>query len=184
MVAADQGGGHQARLSVEPAASRRPRLNRCSTNAARSRPRGVLSNATNNSAPALTGTSRRPWWRVSLNEKVKTALDETRLLILGAQVLFGFQFHSVFQEKFAELAQGTRYVNCAGQVLMALAIGLLIAPSMQHRIVEDGQDTLRIHRAATVFAGMALLPFEISLGLGVYVVFDHALGAGRPSSAG
>jgi hypothetical protein len=28
---------------------------------------------------------------MSLKDKVKTGLDETRLLILGAQVLFGFQ---------------------------------------------------------------------------------------------
>ena len=30
-----------------------------------------------------------------LRKKVKTALDETRLLILGAQVLFGFQLNGV-----------------------------------------------------------------------------------------
>ena len=38
-----------------------------------------------------------------LRKKVKTALDETRLLILGAQVLFGFQLNGVFQEAFAGL---------------------------------------------------------------------------------
>jgi hypothetical protein len=32
-----------------------------------------------------------------LSKKVKTALDETRLLILGAQVLFGFQFKGIFK---------------------------------------------------------------------------------------
>jgi hypothetical protein len=39
-----------------------------------------------------------------LERKLKTALDESRLLILGAQVLFGFQFQSVFQDRFVELA--------------------------------------------------------------------------------
>ena len=34
---------------------------------------------------------------MQLERKLKTALDESRLLILGAQVLFGFQFQSVFQ---------------------------------------------------------------------------------------
>ena len=42
---------------------------------------------------------------------------------------------------------------------MAASIGLLIASSMQHRIVEQGQDTVRIHRATSLFAGAALLPF-------------------------
>ena len=113
---------------------------------------------------------------MSLAKKVKTALDETRLLILGAQVLFGFQLNGVFQEAFADLAESTRLLTCLGQVLMALSIALLIAPSMQHRIVEGGEDSNRIHRATTLHAGWALLPFGISLGIGAYVVFDHLYG--------
>lgn len=113
---------------------------------------------------------------MSLPKKVKTALDETRLLILGGQVLFGFQLSGVFQEAFADLAASTRLLTCFGQFLMVLSIALLIAPSMQHRIVESGDDSNRIHRATTLYAGWALLPFEISLGMGVYVVFDHLYG--------
>ena len=77
---------------------------------------------------------------MSLKHKVKEGLDETRLLILGAQVLFGFKLTSVFQECFAQLSHATRLVDCAGQFLMALAIGLLIAPSMQHHIAEKGRE--------------------------------------------
>lgn len=79
---------------------------------------------------------------MSLGRKAKTALDETRLLILGAQVLFGFQLNGVFQEAFEELSRTTKLANCAGQILMALSIGFLIAPSMQHRIVESGETRL------------------------------------------
>src|SRR6185436_36209 len=107
---------------------------------------------------------------MSLAKKVKTALDETRLLILGAQVLFGFQLNGVFQEAFADLGKSSKLVTCLGQPLMALSIALLIAPSMQHRLVERGEDTNRIHRAAGRYAGWALLPFEISLGIALYVV--------------
>ena len=121
---------------------------------------------------------------MSLSTQVKTALDETRLLMLGAQVLFGFKLNSVFQEEFANLSVASRYVDCAGQVLMAMAIGLLVAPSMQHRIVENGEDTVRIHRITGVFAGMALLPFAVSLGLGFYIVFDHVFGVTAAFVAG
>jgi len=121
---------------------------------------------------------------MSLSRQVKTALDETRLLMLGAQVLFGFKLNGVFQEEFANLSVASRYVDCAGQVLMAMAIGLLVAPSMQHRIVENGEDTVRIHRVTGVFAGMALLPFAVSLGLGFYIVFDHVFGATAAFVAG
>ena len=74
------------------------------------------------------------------------------------------------------MAESTRLLTCLGQFLMVLSIALLIAPSMQHRIVEGGEDSNRIHRATTLYAGWALLPFEISLGIGAYVIFDHLYG--------
>jgi hypothetical protein len=114
---------------------------------------------------------------MSLSRKVKTALDENRLLILGAQVLFGFQLQGVFQEEFAELPPLDRGLDMIALVLMALTVGLLIAPSMQHRIVEAGADTMRIHGVAGSFAGAALLPFGVSLGLDLFIVFDHLFGA-------
>ena len=114
---------------------------------------------------------------MSLSKKVKTALDETRLLILGAQVLFGFELSSVFQDAFSEFSQTSRLLVCAGQVLMAFSIGLLIAPSMQHRIVEGGQDTIRIHNMTGLFAGLGLLPFAVSLAIGIYLIFDRVFGA-------
>jgi hypothetical protein len=113
---------------------------------------------------------------MSLSRKVKTSLDENRLLLLGAQVLFGFQFQAIFQESFGELAPSARNSNSLALVLMATTIGLLIAPSMLHRITERGADTIRVHRAAGIFAGLALLPFGMSLGLDIFVVFGHVLG--------
>jgi hypothetical protein len=59
---------------------------------------------------------------MSLSKKVKTALDETRLLILGAQVLFGFQLNGAFQEGFADLSQSSKLMTCLGQTLMVLSI--------------------------------------------------------------
>jgi hypothetical protein len=35
---------------------------------------------------------------MDLSKKVKLALDETRMLILGAQILLGFQFRGVFSD--------------------------------------------------------------------------------------
>jgi hypothetical protein len=113
---------------------------------------------------------------MSLNRKVKTALDENRLLLLGAQVLFGFQLQAVFQDMFAQISELARGVDCVALMLMALAIGLLIAPSMRHRIVEAGADTNEVHSAAGLFAGAALVPLGTSLGLDVYIVFEQVYG--------
>jgi hypothetical protein len=114
---------------------------------------------------------------MSLSDKVQTALDENRLLILGAQVLFGFQQEAVFQDLFAEMPLVVRAVDSLALLLMALTIGLLIAPSMQHRIAETGAASNRIYRAAGGFAGIALVPLGTSLGLDVGIVFDRPFGS-------
>jgi len=114
---------------------------------------------------------------MALAPKLKTALDETRLLILGAQVLMGFQLNGIFQDAFEKLPEHARLIDAVAALLIAAAIGLLIAPSMQHRLVEHGEDTGRMLRVATVCAGAALLPLGLSLGLDLYVVLLRHSGA-------
>jgi PncC family amidohydrolase len=121
---------------------------------------------------------------MSLQRKLKNALDETRLLILGAQVLFGFQFNGMFQEAFADLDLSLRLTACAGLVLIMIAIGLLIAPSMQHRIVERGEDSDRILSATTTLAALALFPLAMALGLDVFMAIERTFGLGAGMGLG
>ncbi len=127
---------------------------------------------------------------MKLSEKVKIALEETRILILGAQILLGFGFRGVFSTRFDKLPECARYADGVGLGLLVCATGLLIAPGPYHRIVERGPDSGRLHRFATVIADLALLPFVLALGLGLFVgaegIFDDgavsiaagAIGAG------
>jgi len=119
---------------------------------------------------------------MKLERQLKIALDESRLLILGTQVLFGFQFNGIFQQQFESLPLLSRAFVCAGLTLLTLAIALLIAPSMEHRIVERGQDSRRVLALATLFAGTALLPVAIALALDIFAAMDRiaapALAAG------
>jgi Family of unknown function (DUF6328) len=121
---------------------------------------------------------------MALADKLKIALDETRLLILGSQILFGFQFNGMFQDAFEELSAVARGLNVCGFFLMAGTVGLLIAPSMQHRIVERGYDTRRLHGATTRFAELALLPFAVSIGLTFYFVLERHVGAALAAIGG
>ena len=114
---------------------------------------------------------------MSLPKKLKTALDETRLLIMGSQILFGFEFNAIFQEGFEDLSPLAHALTCLAILLMAASVGLLIAPTMQHRIVEDGQDSWRVLDATTRLAAWALLPFAISLGLDLRISLEPPLGA-------
>jgi hypothetical protein len=109
--------------------------------------------------------------------RVKTALDETRLLILGAEVLFGFHLNGVFQTEFPALAPHARVLHAASFALMAICLALLITPSLQHRIADRGRAKRRIVTASAVFAATALVPFALSLGADLYIVIGHRFGA-------
>jgi hypothetical protein len=121
---------------------------------------------------------------MALTDKLKIALDETRLLILGSQILFGFQLNGMFQDGFEELSAVARGLNVCGLFLMAGTVGLLVAPSMQHRIVERGYDSRRLYAAATRFAELALLPFAVSLGLTFYLVLERHAGVALAAGGG
>ncbi|HYK80836.1 MAG TPA: DUF6328 family protein [Micropepsaceae bacterium] len=109
---------------------------------------------------------------MKLEEQLKTALDETRMQMLGVQILFGFQFQSVFQSDFAALTRQARIADALALALILFTLSLLIAPAAQHRLVEKGEATLRICRVVRGFANAALLPFALALGCGAYIVLS------------
>ena len=120
----------------------------------------------------------------ALGKRVKTALDETRLLILGAQVLFGFHLNGAFQKEFPNLSTQSRVLHAISFLMMTVAVALLIAPSLQHRIVEQGQASTRIIAATSLFAAAALFPFALSLGTDLYIVIGHHFGATAGAAIG
>ncbi len=109
-------------------------------------------------------------------KKFKTALGETRLLMLGAQIVFGFQFNGIFQSAFDTVPQRSRLFDAAAILLMSLTIGLLIAPSACHRLAHRGQVDARLFRETAAFAGLALLPFSICLAIDIYIVMARVQG--------
>jgi hypothetical protein len=110
---------------------------------------------------------------MQLERQLKIALDESRLLMLGSQVLFGFQFNGVFQQQFDRLPGVSRVFVAAGLTLIMVALALLITPSMHHRIVERGQDSPRVLTLATLCAGIALLPVALALALDVFSAMER-----------
>src|SRR6478752_10404190 len=111
-----------------------------------------------------------------IDTKLKTALDETRLLILGVQILLGFEFQCAFQDRFDRLSEGAKQLNLAALGLIVLSIAILIAPSMQHRIVEAGQSTARLILTTNRLAGAALVPLTAGLTLSAFVVVELRFG--------
>jgi hypothetical protein len=111
-----------------------------------------------------------------LDRRVKAALDETRLLILGVQVLLGFEFQCFFQDGFSNLSESSKFVCMVSLYLVILSTGVLVIPSMEHRLVESGRSSLRLVRATNACAGLGLVPLTASLGLSTYVVIERHFG--------
>jgi amino acid permease len=111
-----------------------------------------------------------------LKDKIQNALDEGRMLVLGSQVLLGFQFRSVFEPGFPKLPATSQYLKMCGLGLMLVALGLLLAPGAYHRIVEEGDDSDRLHRFTSSVVCYALLPFAVALGLDLYVAMQRTTG--------
>src|SRR6266576_257908 len=121
---------------------------------------------------------------MALSKKLKTALDETRMLMLGAQILLGFGLRSAFAETFDQLPPHARTLDGVGLGLMVVVVGLLIAPGPYHRIVEGGADSGHFHLVLTVIAELALLPFALALGLDIFVTASRILGEAGGAAAG
>ena len=98
-------------------------------------------------------------------------------MILGVQILLGFEFQCAFQDRFDRLSEGAKQLNLAALGLIVLSIAILIAPSMQHRIVEAGQSTARLILTTNRLASTALMPLTAGLALSAYVVVQLTFGA-------
>jgi hypothetical protein len=106
---------------------------------------------------------------VKLHQALKISLDELRMQMLGAQVLLGFQFQGLFQDRSNELTTGARVIDACGLALMVVAIALIIAIPCQHRLVERGEATQRIYIESRRYAELALLPMAGGVGCDLFV---------------
>jgi Family of unknown function (DUF6328) len=111
-----------------------------------------------------------------LDQKLKLALDEVRLLFLGGQVLLGFQFQAVFQEGFSTLSDAATKCSLVGVALMVGSITLMVSPVMHHRLVERGDASKRLLNLTTGYAAASLGPLAMSMMLATYVVIGRRYG--------
>lgn len=118
---------------------------------------------------------------MSRKDKVKDVLNEARTLVLGAQVLVGFQYNAVFHPGFERLSNGAKWLVAGSLAGMLLVVALVMSSAPYHRITERGRDTRRLQRHVAHLMAAALAPFAIAIGLNLYVVSERLLG---PAGAG
>jgi Kef-type K+ transport system membrane component KefB len=102
-----------------------------------------------------------------LNRNLDQVLQELRIVLPGVQVLFGFLLAVPFSSRFSRVDGFERDVYFAALLLSAVSVALLMAPSMQHRILFRQEQKRYLVGVASVMtiAGMTSLALAIVLSL-------------------
>ena len=104
-----------------------------------------------------------------LKDKIENVLNETRILVLGIQILIGFGYRGFFEPGFEKMSPLTQQLQLAALGLMLLGLGVLLMPAPYHRMVLHGRNTAALHRLATATVTTGLLPFAIAMGVSFFL---------------
>ncbi len=107
---------------------------------------------------------------VELKTKIQQALDESRMLVLGLQVLLGFTFQAFLMPKLDRLPPPARTVEMFSLAAMLVALVLLYVPTAHHRIVDRGEDSFALDSLSRKAMCLALAPLALSLAGEMFVV--------------
>jgi hypothetical protein len=106
----------------------------------------------------------------TLEEEATHATDEARMVLPGVQAILGFQLIAVFNQRFEDLSTTQQYVHLGAFLMVALAMGLLMAPAAYHRQVERGQLSRRFVNVASTLLCAALVPLILGVALDAYLI--------------
>jgi hypothetical protein len=110
-----------------------------------------------------------------LRTKIEQMLTEARVILPGAQALFGFQLAIVLTQAFEKLPDTSRLVHAVSLGLVAFAVMLLMAPAAYHRIVYAGEDSQDMHRVGSAMITVATAPLAFGLAGDIYVVIGKII---------
>ena len=111
----------------------------------------------------------------SLHDRIDFVLTEARVMLPGAQALFGFQLLVPLMKAFEILPSSARIVHFVALSLIALTIVLLISPAAIHRIAFDGGDDERFLRLSSRLVTAALVPLAFGVASELYVATARLL---------
>ena len=119
-----------------------------------------------------------------LKDQIKIGLDEARTLVLGTQVLLGFEYQSVFHKKFEQFPFDVQCLKLVSLGLMLLTLALLMVPTAYHRLVLRGEDRPELRQITTRMVAWAVFPFALGLGADFSLAFFQIGGAAPAIIAG
>jgi uncharacterized BrkB/YihY/UPF0761 family membrane protein len=108
--------------------------------------------------------------RESLEEEATHATDEARMVLPGVQAILGFQLIAVFNQRFQELTDDRQVLHLVSFLLVAAAMGLIMAPAAYHRQAERGCITRRFVDLASLFLTLSLIPLAAGIAIDAYLL--------------
>jgi hypothetical protein len=114
---------------------------------------------------------------MQLKDKVQNALDESRMLVLGAEILIGFQFTAAFQSGFKQIAVSSKEATVGALTLMLITLALLLSPAAFHQITVKGDDSPGLVDFTTQVMKVALFPFALALGASLFIPAREIVGS-------
>ena len=110
------------------------------------------------------------------SDKLQNALDEGRTLILGAQIIVGLLYRTVFEPGYDRFPRRAQLLVISALVLVLGAFILLMAPVAYHRIVDHGENRLNLHSFVLAIMKPTLPLFALSMGLTLYIATEKVGG--------
>jgi hypothetical protein len=106
----------------------------------------------------------------SLDQAASHVASEARMLLPGVQTILGFQLMAVFNQRFEQFSHGEQVLHFAAFLLVALTMGLLMAPAAFHRQAEPRIVTDRFVRLSSMLLTLGMAPFTVGVCLDTYLI--------------
>jgi hypothetical protein len=109
-------------------------------------------------------------------------LEECRMVLPGIQALFGFQLIAVFNNPFRQLlGHAEQIAHFIAMFMVAVSVGLVMAPAAFHRLSEPGKVSERFLRLASWLLGSGMGFLVAGTGIDIYligrIIFGNAAAA-------
>jgi hypothetical protein len=109
-------------------------------------------------------------------EKIQDALNESRILVLGVQVLLSFQYTSVLENTFVKLPFLSQRLEIIALIHLLGTFGLLVSTAPYHRLVWQCENSEDLQTFVTMVVKLALLPFALALAIDVHISIEPVTG--------
>jgi len=109
--------------------------------------------------------------KLKLEDAVRHALDEARMVLPGIQALFGFQLIAIFNDRFeSDLNDAQKFEHLVSLLCVAAAVALLMTPAACHRQWNPMLVSVHFLVLTSSLVRLGMLVFAMGLSLDIHVV--------------